>query len=438
MRTGPLFFWLFIPVLLSCGTTRNLDSTTSHAVLRTWNDLQLEEAYHVGFSLFDPAQHKWLFNRKENNAFTPGSNIKILTLLTALYELPEELTACYYVHRNDSLILWGGGDPGTFNPPDEDTAQFIRFIAEHPAKTIALSQSHFQTARYGKGWAWDDYEYAFQAERSSLPLYGNRLWIERTGDVIRVRPGLFKSFLEVKTAAKKSTGRTEWGERFWYAYDRSMEDDEATIPFAVYENDTRLILSDLTGRTILPSNAALMPTAKRINGHVRDTLLKRMMQTSDNFIAEQLLLAASAQRFQVMNEELMIDFMMNGKFARLRDRILWKDGSGLSRYNALTPAATVWLLGQILEEKGIAYIREIFPAGGVSGTIRDNYAGKDGKPYIFAKTGTLSQQHCLSGYLITHSGRILIFSWMHNQFKGDDDEVKRSMEELLSVIYRSY
>ena len=69
----------------------------------------------------------------------------------------------------------------------------------------------------------------------------------------------------------------------------------------------------------------------------------------------------------------------------------------------------------------------IFPAGGKSGTIEKWYGGK-AEPYVFAKTGTLSNKHCLSGYIKTESGRLLIFSFMHNNYVGSPEPVKKEME----------
>ncbi|MEL6865453.1 MAG: D-alanyl-D-alanine carboxypeptidase, partial [Bacteroidota bacterium] len=57
------------------------------------------------------------------------------------------------------------------------------------------------------------------------------------------------------------------------------------------------------------------------------------------------------------------------------------------------------------------------------------------EPYVFAKTGTLSNKHCLSGYLRTRSGRLLIFSFMHNNYMGSSRHYKKEMEEILMALH---
>ena len=102
-----------------------------------------------------------------------------------------------------------------------------------------------------------------------------------------------------------------------------------------------------------------------------------------------------------MSDEIFIDSMMQGVVKEIADDIEWVDGSGLSRYNQATPTALVWTLKQIYSFGGWNYIKSIFPAGGVAGSLKDAYKGKNGIPYIYAKSGTLKQVSCISGFLQT-------------------------------------
>ena len=79
---------------------------------------------------------------------------------------------------------------------------------------------------------------------------------------------------------------------------------------------------------------------------------------------------------------------------------------------------------------------EFLPNGGESGTLK-NYFKKD-KPYIFAKRGTLSNNHNISGYLKTKSGKILIFSYMNNHYMGSSTDRKIEMEKVFKSLYENY
>ena len=86
---------------------------------------------------------------------------------------------------------------------------------------------------------------------------------------------------------------------------------------------------------------------------------------------------------------------------------------------------------------GLERLLPILAKGGKSGTIKDWYAGGDlenNDPYVFAKTGTIRNVHCLSGFLKAKSGRWYVFSFMHNNFPGASSTVKRPMGKVLKYL----
>ena len=60
------------------------------------------------------------------------------------------------------------------------------------------------------------------------------------------------------------------------------------------------------------------------------------------------------------------------------------------------------------------------------------------KPYVYAKSGTLSNNYSLSGYLITKKNTFVIFSYMNNHYKLPTSEVKKEIQRTLEKIYNSY
>jgi D-alanyl-D-alanine carboxypeptidase/D-alanyl-D-alanine-endopeptidase (penicillin-binding protein 4) len=92
----------------------------------------------------------------------------------------------------------------------------------------------------------------------------------------------------------------------------------------------------------------------------------------------------------------------------------------------------------MIRQKGLDYVKTIFPAGGQSGTIKNDFKGINANPYVYAKSGSLRHTYDLSGILITNSGKVLIFSWMNNQFPGNSSSVKLSMEKLFVYLRDNY
>jgi D-alanyl-D-alanine carboxypeptidase/D-alanyl-D-alanine-endopeptidase (penicillin-binding protein 4) len=167
-----------------------------------------------------------------------------------------------------------------------------------------------------------------------------------------------------------------------------------------------------------------------------DSVYKVMMQESDNFMAEQLLLVCAATLSDTLSPERTIEHMKKEYFRDFPDAAFWVDGSGLSRYNLFTPRTIVALWKKIYAEVPRDRLFQLLAIGGKAGTIKNYY--KAPKPYIFGKTGSLSNNHCLSGYLVTQSGKTLIFSFMNSNFTVATAEVRTNMQRILNLIYEKY
>ncbi|MBC8081954.1 MAG: D-alanyl-D-alanine carboxypeptidase, partial [Hymenobacter sp.] len=77
----------------------------------------------------------------------------------------------------------------------------------------------------------------------------------------------------------------------------------------------------------------------------------------------------------------------------------------------------------------------LLAAGGGHGSLRRRYRPVvPGRAWLWGKTGTLSNHHGLAGYLRTRSGRLLAFSFLHNNIPGDDAPVRNEMERVLTLV----
>ena len=92
------------------------------------------------------------------------------------------------------------------------------------------------------------------------------------------------------------------------------------------------------------------------------------------------------------------------------------DGSGLSRLNLVTPRTFVQLLAAMQRSPNSQIFRESLPLSGRDGTL--GYRLKDYSERVAAKTGYITYDAALSGYVTTSEGEVFAFSVICNDETG--------------------
>jgi len=159
------------------------------------------------------------------------------------------------------------------------------------------------------------------------------------------------------------------------------------------------------------------------------------MHRSDNFFAEQSLLMISNECLGVMNDAKIIDLLLKTDYKNLPQKPKWVDGSGLSRYNLISPQDFVVVLEKMKNEFAWNRISTILPTGN-TGTLSGYYQKYAGK--IYAKTGTLSNNVSISGYLTTKRGKQIIFSVLVNNHQTSASNIRKSVEKFISSMIEKY
>jgi D-alanyl-D-alanine carboxypeptidase/D-alanyl-D-alanine-endopeptidase (penicillin-binding protein 4) len=409
-------------VLGACASGKKLEKTITATL-----NLESFRNHFTGILIYDPSSGDTLYRLNSDKYFTPASNTKIFTLYTSLLLLPQQIPALKYCNLNDTLFIEGTGNPSLLHPYLNDSS-VTRFLKGF--KNISLNQNNFTDSKFGPGWAWEDYDGYYSAERSALPIFGNVVTISNT-DTLRVIPSYFIS----DVSPVKNTINREIDTNTFY-FDPTRK-DTLEIPFKTDSSVIQTLLEAALGKEI--SVVQKMPCEEKmiLSGILTDSINKRMMQESDNFLAEQLLLLASSTLSDSLNTGTAIAYMLKNHLKDLKQQPRWVDGSGLSRYNLFSPEAIVYVLNEIHREVPKERLFNLFAEGGESGTIADWYPGNP-HPYIYAKTGTLGNNHNISGYLITKSGKTLIFSFMNNHFTNPSSDIKKQMQYVFEWVRDNY
>ncbi len=469
-------FIFFILLFGSCTSPRYLGRTTIPD--RFLEDPAISDT-HVGIAVYDTERREYIYAYNSDKFFVPASNVKLLTLYAGLKYLGDSIPGIQYFKSNDTVFLYPTGDP-TFLLMDFPVQPVFEFLQQCD-KPIAFIEPEWNTGALGYGWPWNFYLNYYMTERSPFPVYGNVvIWAQRqmTGfdeDVqityVSCYPGhhwpvTIKHAESERFEVKRLPGINEYTVYLGYDSDRDLfvpfYTDGMNAAIELLKDTLNKDISMVSGRSHkgriadmsdllctgiqddpynyhvnsdIPYTGVAPDHLITINSRASDSLFRPMILYSDNFFAEQTLIMGSQILFGEMDEKLIINYMLDNELSGMPDQPVWVDGSGLSRYNLLSPRSIVWLLGKIKDEFGFERVSHLLPTGG-EGTLEDLYLEEKGN--IYAKTGTLGGNAVtLSGFLITGKGRPLIFSVLVNNHNKDSGEVRKAIENFIrELIYR--
>lgn len=418
-----LKFFLLLAFVTSCKSIK-IKKTVKNQLQKPFNN-----QHFMGLFVYDPVKKDTVIHYNGNKYFTPASNVKIATLYTALQLLKEQLPAFTYKVNLDTISIQGVGNPTFLHPFFKDSL-VIKKLQEF--NHLKVFTNNLAATKYGAGWAWEDYDAYYSPERSAFPVYGNTVVINNK-EQLQVIPKSLSN--KVKLHLKKQ-GRKEKENVFYYKKEQTKE---VEIPFIVHDTLTKQFFKELFLKqkiTFLKDSIANFKTIQYSNVPL-DSLYKRMMTVSDNFLAEQILIMASSKLSDTLSSLKVRKYILENHLKKMPNKPRWVDGSGLSRYNLFTPSSFVFILNKLYATIPEERLFNLFPIGGQSGTLKNWFKGKN-KPYVFAKSGTLSNNYSLSGYLKTNSGKTLIFSFMNNHYKKKTSNIKKQMELILEYIRDEY
>jgi D-alanyl-D-alanine carboxypeptidase/D-alanyl-D-alanine-endopeptidase (penicillin-binding protein 4) len=176
-----------------------------------------------------------------------------------------------------------------------------------------------------------------------------------------------------------------------------------------------------------------------------EVLLAAFLKPSDNLYGEMLLRAVSRFKPQPLlgfqagtaaaSHGMLLDWLRQSGVETAG--LQFTDGSGLSRYNLITPLATTQLLAAVETLPDGAAFYAALPIAGVDGTLRNRMKSTLKQPdpaqnNVRAKTGSFSIVSTLSGYVTTRDGHRLAVSILTNFATGS--EARRVQNAIFSLL----
>lgn len=420
-----------------------------------------------------------------NKLMRPASNLKLLTSATALHELGPNFRYRTPLYGRGKLVdsVWvgdiivrGKGDPsisGLFYDDDrlhvfhEFYQALKRMGIQKIRGNLIANDSYFDKKPYPDGWEWDDFSHYYAVPINALSFNNNTvdLTIYGSGSVGN-KPNIdwfpfntnfvhFINKMQITPHNAYYVGKYQriLGTNTIFLRG-SIPQDRVARPSISVSNPALYFITALrqylekggikiTGRLMVNSRPRSWdnPSYKVLTVHTSPPLhklIKHMNKKSDNFYAEMLLKTVAAEHFNIQGTtELGIS--LEKKFASSLginvSEMSVSDGSGMSAYDFITTSALSSLLVAMRNEP--AY-RKSLSVGGIDGTLEYRFRDTPLVGHIFAKTGYVTGVRSISGYLMTKSGKTLIFSLITNNYVIPTRYVNSTEGDILTVLYNHY
>lgn len=418
-----------------------------------------------------------LYRREAERLFMPASNNKLITAAVALARLGTDYRFRTRIATNGvlgddgtlagDLVVVGGGDPAISERfyGGDPTAPFRAWADSLKARGIERIDGDivgdddlYDDVHLGPGWSWDYLADYYAAEIGAL-LYneGTVTYKVMPGDSAGARAEVIalpstdylRVDYDVTTVADSSIYFPERGPlpgtsirtarlpfsnqarisgtirarrdtvtRYIAAHDPTLffvtvlkevlEDEGIDVTGGPTDRDSLApgVLGDSLGTLFVhqspPLSEIVVPFLKRSQNQIGEMLLRHVgAQDSD---------LGSVRAGQRAVEATLSDWGIT------ESSYIYVDGSGLSRYNYVSPDAIVRLLRVMSRRPEFEVFYGALPIAGVDGTIGSRMKGTRAENNARAKTGYIANARALSGYVTTLDGERLAFSMIANNF----------------------
>jgi D-alanyl-D-alanine carboxypeptidase/D-alanyl-D-alanine-endopeptidase (penicillin-binding protein 4) len=472
-------------------STAPVDMALAREIDRTIDESDLVQA-RWGVFVMSMNDGRVLYSRNGDELFTPASNMKIYTTAAALDLLGAEYrwrTSVYANKQPDAngviegdVTLYGRGAPDLDSYRKDGLSALAVQLYEHGVRRVRGNvigdESYFRGEMYGPGWQWNDVQWYFGAGPSALTIDANAIELtiapaSKLGNAATVK-------LQRETSYFHVTNNTTTSERAAPAtigINRGLSDNEIRVwgefptggrSFTAYlsvYNPARwaatlfkeaLLAQGITvdgepqsrdfraagGEKFDPQKAFEIAFAE--SGTLGE-IVRVTNKESNNLYAELILRTLGKERGSLVpdpdprkNSERGDDVAGVAVVRSWLDSngiptngLAIRDGSGLSRLDLVTPEATARLLVAITRTSSAGVFHDSLPIAGRDGTLKPRLLREAGK--VFAKTGSLTYDHSLSGFATTQSNEVLAFSIFCNDATGHSDPV-RLIDEIARLV----
>jgi D-alanyl-D-alanine carboxypeptidase/D-alanyl-D-alanine-endopeptidase (penicillin-binding protein 4) len=483
-RWKSILSFLFV-LLLSVLTVESQDSGYNQPEQNLYLNLfgELKHA-SVGVCVMESGSGAIILETTPQLSLVPASVLKIITSATALeilgphYRFETRIDYSGEIDAetgtlNGNLIIVGGGDPALGSMYFKDhylknhfLDQWVKAIREKGIKkingTVIADASLYEQQMIPDTWVWEDLGNYYGAGACALSVYDNMYEITLqsgpAGSECKLT-GIFPEVpgLEIENKVRASTVNRDLAYVFGSPFDNKRV-IKGTIPenrkdFVIKASipDPPFLLANQLNQKLAANN---IPTGETVRASYQSCKTGKIICCTVSPPLKDIIRFLNHDSVNLFAEHLCkhLAYVETGKGTTAGGleviRKFWAqkgtdtggmylaDGSGLSRFNAVTARQVTEILYFMKNSAHADIFRQSLPTVGSSnGTLYVFDKEKFPNGALRAKSGSMTRVRGYAGFLKTKSGKELIFTIMLNNFSCSQPEAIQKVEEFLHVLF---
>ena len=371
----------------------------------------------VGLLIYNPILRDTIFQVNHSMSMIPASNTKLFTTAVAISNLGGDFKISTKIFTDDSNINDGiingnlyikGYGNSTFSQYDlEQMVHEIKLKGiTHVTGNVIGDDTYFDNVYKRDDWIADE------TANVKLPPI-SALTVDRNRKVIQKRRGR-----RIRTSV--------------VAIENPPLNAASILRAKLIENGIKVDKNSSVGET---PNQVLFLSESEIK--LRE-LIKRINKQSDNFLAEGLFKTIGAEASQEQGNafystQAVLDFIEDNGIYLTGTAVV--DGSGISRFDQITPGAIVGLLEVMyFDINNYTDYYNSLAIAGIDGTLGSRMRGSLAENNFHGKTGSLRGVTSLAGYLKTTQSDDIIVSFIFEFQEGGSDYYKSIEDDIIKAL----
>lgn len=436
------------------------------------------------FYAYDLKTNKVLADKNGTMSIVPASCMKLITTATALevlganYRFKTQIQYSGFIDENcvlhGDLYIRGGGDPtlGSKFFTNDDPSAFLNdwALAVRDAGIDSVTGNIIADAEiYGwemvpSTWTWGDIGNGYGAAPSGISIYDNTCVLrfntgEKAGDTAHIEciqpyvPEL--EFINEVYAANTSEDNSYiFGAP--YSYDRIVK---GTLPKGREAFEVKGTIPDPSYLAAFEFHHALSKWGIAVGGHSTTVRMLKIQgkyseqkrvdihthqsPTVASIVAVTNLYSVNLFAEHLMNQIGLIRYgnatVGSGTAATTE---FWakrgmdvkgffiSDGSGLSRFDAVSAMHFVEMLKIMTRSKNFSILEKSLPVAGKSGTLSNFCRGTRAAGKVWAKSGTMTRVKAYTGFAKAKNGNKIAFSVIVNNYSCSARQMEKKLEKI--------